>query len=166
MWLRSHIIMKRRSKRDVAGEYKALFEITDAMRTQLEEHGKEEGLDISALSESTLRRRITKDLRGGTISYETSLLSSGEDGKGDAGWGFKPWVKKEIWWIILGLSSVVGIILVMTVGEVLEAIIIYGLPLEVLIAMYVGSTNKSRVIIFFWLFMFLSVIPQIVIACL
>ena len=166
MWLRSHIIMKQRSRQDVAGEYKAVFELADAMRSQLEESGKEEGRDISALPEATLRRRLTKDLRGGQISYETSLLSTGEDGKGGDGWGFKAWVKKEKWWIAAGivcLGAMTGAAMSVYTTGPFSYIVLFGLPLEVFIAMYLGSTNRSRAVILFWLFLVLSVVPHIIV---
>ncbi|CAO2654126.1 Nn.00g108590.m01.CDS01 [Neocucurbitaria sp. VM-36] len=162
LWLRSHIIMKRRGRQAVAGEVKAVFELADAMQMQLEEHGIEEGFKISTLSESRLRRRITKDLRGGTISYKTSLLENGKNGEGDSGWGFKVWLKKEKWWLTGLLVSILVLLAAALTSPIRTSMVTYGLPLEVLISMYIGSTDRSRLIIFLWSFITLSVVPQII----
>jgi hypothetical protein len=53
----------------VAGEYKAVLELADAIRANLPEDVQ--GHDITTSTETNLRRRIKNDLRGGSISYET-----------------------------------------------------------------------------------------------
>ncbi|KAF1848597.1 uncharacterized protein K460DRAFT_334887 [Cucurbitaria berberidis CBS 394.84] len=170
IWLRSHIIMKKRGLQDVAGEFKAVFELADAMRSRLEEYGKEEGVDLSTLPEFKLRHRITKDLRGGAISYETSLLSTGEDGKGDSGWGFKLWVKREKWWLTTFLvffgAIMAGIYLRRGGGAIKPVFAFVHLwhPLEITIAMYIGSTHKSRGVILLWSFVVLTIVPLVIVS--
>ncbi|KAJ4375005.1 hypothetical protein N0V83_002084 [Neocucurbitaria cava] len=164
LWLRSHIIMKKRDRQDVAGETKAVFELADAMRLQLEEHGVEEGFKISTLPESRLRRRIAKDLRGGTISYKTSLLQSGKDGEGDSGWGFKAWVKREKYWLAAFFVAIAVMLGGVLSSTVYTATVTYGLPLEIIFTMYLGKMDNSRVVIFLWSFIILSVFPQIVVS--
>ncbi|RAR06361.1 hypothetical protein DDE82_003431 [Stemphylium lycopersici] len=97
MWLRSNSTMKRRGTTEVAGENKAVFELADAMRDQMGEKAKEEGDDVSAMTEANLRRRVKKDLRGGSIAYATPLLANGEPVED---WTLKSWFKRHKWSIV------------------------------------------------------------------
>jgi hypothetical protein len=73
--------MKRRSRTEVAGEYKAVFELADTLRTQIQAYEKEHGDDVPAVTEANLRRRVMTDLRGGSMFYSTPLLPNGKTGK-------------------------------------------------------------------------------------
>nr|GFD59915.1 hypothetical protein [Tanacetum cinerariifolium] len=77
MWVSAKLTMRQRGREDVSGEYRAVFELSDAMHEQLSPLQNEDAKDVREIDESTLRKRITKDLRGGTIAYETRLLSEG-----------------------------------------------------------------------------------------
>ncbi|CAN9482216.1 unnamed protein product [Alternaria alternata] len=94
MWLRASMMTKQRGrkKEDVAGEQKAVLELAAAMREQVKGPTNEEGDDVSTLMEAKLHRLITKDLRGGSISYKTPLLLSGESGDE---WNTKAWIKSH-----------------------------------------------------------------------
>ncbi|KAA8626528.1 hypothetical protein PtrV1_02208 [Pyrenophora tritici-repentis] len=78
MWRRSQSTVKRRARKEVAGENKAILELSYTMRRQLSEHTREEGEDDSTITESVLSDRIKKDLQGGSISYLTPLLPNGD----------------------------------------------------------------------------------------
>lgn len=164
MWLRSHIALKRGGRAAVAGEYKAVLELAEAIHAQLEDHNRESGHTSADLTESKLRRRI-KDLRGGTISYENAQSSTGDGRKGKFGWGFRAWVKKEKWWLCALLPILGGTIASLTTLQTMF-IIALGLPFELFIAMYIGSTNKSRGIIMLWSFLVLGALPQVIVAIL
>ncbi|KAF1834814.1 hypothetical protein BDW02DRAFT_597817 [Decorospora gaudefroyi] len=160
MWIRSHYVMNRRSSEEVAGINKAVFELADAMRSQLDLYAKEKGDDLSLFPESELRRRITKDLRGGSIAYDTPLLLDGEDGKAN----FKAFVmrQKQILVAFIVCIALSGTSIVWLSPIV---VILFPLPLEWAITIYMGTTRKSRIMLFFWSFVILSVIPQIIILC-
>lgn len=158
MWLHSHLLMKKRGRNLLAGEHKAVLELADAMRAQIEEHGQETLGHSATLTEFELRRRITKDLNGGAISYKTSVILDGHDGRGDFNWGFKSWLKKEMWWLIAFLLSLaaVGTAVAMYQQPIIFCICV--LPFEIKMAMYIGTSNKSRGILLFWSFMASSVV--------
>jgi hypothetical protein len=162
LWLRAHIVLKRRGTPDLVGEYKAVFELAYAMQAQLEDTTKEEGDDVSSLTEAQLRRRITKDLRGGSISYKSSLLleEDRDDLKADkTGWGFKAWWRQEKWCII-GMLVAMGSCIV---NATIAPYIVFGwiLPLVWVFAIFVSSSWKSRAVLLFWLLLILGAVPTL-----
>ena len=68
MYTTSKLTRLQRGRPDVAGEYKAVFELADAMHTQLTELTKEEGSsdDMRSITESTLRQRINPIFAAGS----------------------------------------------------------------------------------------------------
>jgi hypothetical protein len=179
MWLHSHIIMKRRGgPRDVAGEHKAVLELAHAM------HQQHVGLDLvkeekvgdaspttttastttaaaiaaTVVTEAQLRRRVAKELRGGSISYAAPLLTNGETAEDKT---IRAWVKRNKW----SIAGMLWCLVLTTVGGFFAyryIILLIPLPLELGVALYIGSTRKSRGVIFFWAFVLLSVLPQII----
>jgi hypothetical protein len=159
MWLRAQMIMKRRGRRneDVAGEHKAVLELAAAMRDQMNEDAKEEGGDVSAFTEAELRRRIRKDLRGGSISYTTPLLPNGESGQE---WTTKAWIKNYKLSIIATVTCVAAmVVIVALLGWTFMFFLV--LPFELIVTLCVGSTRKSRIVLFFWLSIVVGVPTQI-----
>jgi hypothetical protein len=161
MWLRAYTIMKRRGrgKEDVAGEHKAVFELAAAMREQMNNPAKEEGEDVSAFNEAKLRRRITKDLRGGTISYTTPLLPNGESGQR---WNTKTWIKNH------KLSIIATVACIAATGFSVAylpptTMFLLPLPAESMLALYIGSTRNSRVVLFAWIYLIITIPTQLVV---
>lgn len=163
LYIRSHIAMlKRNMHTPIAGEYQAVFQLTDAMVSQLEHEPESvEKTDRGVVSEEELRRRISGDLKGGAISYKDSLLHEG-DARGEGkGWRTRDWIKKEVWWLILLLGAVVVCFLTPWYFE--NVVATYMLPLQVLFAMYVGQSGKSRIVLLAWMVVGLSVVPTAVV---
>ncbi|KAF1843327.1 uncharacterized protein K460DRAFT_253464, partial [Cucurbitaria berberidis CBS 394.84] len=73
--LRSHIIMNRRERNDVAGEYKTVLELAHAMQTQLAKSNSrtEDIKDFLTMTEKDLHHYFIAGLHGGTISYQAPL---------------------------------------------------------------------------------------------
>jgi hypothetical protein len=161
MWLRSHSVMKRRGRTELAGEYKAVFELADTMRAQVQAYEKEHVDDVPAVTEANLRRRVMTDLRGGSMSYLTPLLPNGKDGQGDPGWSFMAWMKKNKI-SIFALTVCFGLALF---GPSLMVrfftMLLAPLPLECFICLYIGTSRRSRTVLFLWLYVVVSVVPQI-----
>ena len=166
MYTSSKLTRLQRGREDVAGEYKAVFELSDAMHTQLSQLGSEEAKDVRQITESDLRQRIAKDLCGGTIAYDTALLSKGDDGTGDIDWTLKGWAKREIWWLIaLAVSVIVdGVVVYQFMIDGLRSDLWFflALPLALGFAVYVGLTQKSRVMVLLWACLVVCVLPAIV----
>ncbi len=166
MYLSSKLTRLRRGSKDVAGEYKAVFELSDAMHTQLTQFEKEEANDFRDITESELRRRITKDLHGGSIAYNTALLHADPDGIKSDEWTLVAWMRREMWWMFtLAVSVVVD-------GFIIRRFLIDGLrgdlwlfpalPLAIVFSMVVGLTYKSRLMVLLWAVLVLCVLPAIV----
>jgi len=161
MWLRAYKIMKKRGrgKEDVAGEHKAVFELAAAMREQISEPAKEEGDDVSAFTEANLRRRIMKDLRGGSISYTTPLPPNGETGEE---WNAIPWTKSHK----LSIIAMVTCILAMALSAAYlprTTMLLLPLPGVLALALYIGSTRKSRIILFVYIYLIVTIPTQLVV---
>ncbi|KAL1794359.1 hypothetical protein ACET3X_007780 [Alternaria dauci] len=160
MWIRAQMVMKKRGrgKEEVAGEHKAVFELAAVMREQINELTKEEGEDVSALTEANLRRRITKDLRGGSISYTTPILPNGESGEK---WNAKAWIKSHKLTIIAMVLCVVAMTIDAAINIPRGAVIPVPLPLELVAALYLGSTRASRIVLFVWIVIVVTLPTQL-----
>lgn len=165
MYTTSKFTRLQRGREDVAGEYKAVFELADAMREQLVQREAENAKDVHHITESVLRKRITKDLRGGTIAYDATLTHKTNETTAKD-WAFKAWVKREVWWLLaLAVSLVVD-------GCLINASVRYGLradvwgfialPLTIGFAMYVGLSHRSRGMVLFWAILVMCVLPAII----
>jgi hypothetical protein len=168
MYTTSKFTRLQRGRPDVAGEYKAVFELADAMHTQLIQLTKEEGTsdDVRSITESTLRQRIKSDLRGGTIAYDTNILLDKADQPGDANnWTFKAWVMREMWWLLALAVAVavdgVAISLLVRNNMTSNVWIFPALPLAIGFAMFVGSTHASRVMVLTWVVLLVCAPPAI-----
>ncbi|USP75159.1 uncharacterized protein yc1106_02433 [Curvularia clavata] len=176
MWLRSHSVMKRRGRTDIAGEHKAVLELAQAMQQQhaglaspIKEQDEQEEKDGASttttavaipVTEASLRHRVTKELRGGSIAYTAPLLANGEIADD---WTLWAWVKAHKWSIAGMVPScflpfLSGLFLSQSIA------VFVALPIELAAALYIGSTRASRVVIFFWGFILCSIVPQIILS--
>ncbi|KAF2621982.1 hypothetical protein BU25DRAFT_219774 [Macroventuria anomochaeta] len=166
MYTSSKFTMKQRGREDVAGEYKAVFELSGAMHLQLAQIENEEAKDVQQITESNLRQRITKDLRGGTIAYDTALLPERNSGAEGIYWTLKAWTRREMWWLIATAVSIIvdGFVVKSFIKDKPRNDLLFflALPLALGFAMYVGSTHKSRVMVLFWAVLVVCVLPAIV----
>ncbi|KAF2823797.1 hypothetical protein CC86DRAFT_297584 [Ophiobolus disseminans] len=158
LWTHTHFIMKRRGHSDVAGEYEAIIELAHAMGSQI---GRAESVEVLSLTEAGLRRRIRGQLDGGRIGYEYKCTAEEEMGaNGDA--CLSRWIRKEIWWLVfIFLSTSVMFLIPLLMNGVL-AWVPAGLLITLLLTLCIGTTGRSRGVMFFWLFMFLCILPLIV----
>ncbi|KAI8930856.1 hypothetical protein NX059_011873 [Plenodomus lindquistii] len=77
--IQSHYTLLHRGKTDVAGTYKAILELADAMTTHLLQTGSPSPKHILALSETELCARFDKDARGGAIAYQNVRVLHGDE---------------------------------------------------------------------------------------
>lgn len=165
LYIRSHISMlKRGNTTPVAGEYQAVFQLADAMNTQLDQDTnteKSEKSDVNTLTEAQLRHRIVKDLKGGAISYKDSLLDNSDARSETRAWRSRDWFKNEMWWLSLLVAAVVCCLLTAWFYPYLVAA--YLLPLQVVFAMYVGQSGRSRIVLLVGQVVVLSVVPTAVV---
>lgn len=163
MWLYSHATLRNRGRTDVAGEYKAILELANEIRKQLDFSRSKDSNDAVDMKESELYRRIAKDLRGGATRYNALSLPY-QGNQGEASWIDDPvsYVEAEILWLIaLAISALISIIagvfdfLPMGIGLV-------GLTLALMVTLSVGTDRSSKSFILFWSFWALVVIPEVV----
>jgi hypothetical protein len=162
MWLQSRLTMKNRGRTGVAGEYKAVLELADALNTQLLQARDIDTMDIFTLPESNLRHRITKDLRGGLMIYEMPRFTIGNMGECDARNGFRSLLKKEACWIILILMSLVPGFLVFILNHYMQSWVFFAFSATLVLTVCIGSSGKSRAVLFLWLFILLCFIPLLI----
>jgi hypothetical protein len=165
MSVNADMTMKRRCRNQVAGEYKAVLELSSAMQSQLRATSSSNSYsetDTADIAESELRRRIIQDLRGGAISYKAPLLSSEESDCDKVGWEY---VKIEIWWLVvlvvfLAASIALGVVVA---GFLQLFIFVLGTLNSLIMAISVGSTHGSKGIVMWWCFWALVVLPQVIV---
>ena len=152
-------MIRRRYKDPIVGNHRAVFQLADAMGSQLSQDRDDKGeeSDIKLLSEAQLNERIEKDLKGGSISYEHALRDAGRMESEASTW--EQFLETEIWWIILLAIAVTGCFL--TVNYAPYLIVSYLAPTQIVFARYVGRSTRTRIVLLFWQLLVLGGIPTI-----
>jgi hypothetical protein len=167
----AYATMQRRHRphSSVAGEWKSILELSDAMYGCLEplktEEGSVNGREGTAreVDEDVIERRIKGELKGGAIAYECPVLPEGEEP-----WTVRAWVRREIVWLcgVLGALAMQIYVIVKLVGDPhsrTDLIFFLPLPLALGFAMYVGSTQGSRLMVLLWAVVVVCAVPAVVI---
>jgi uncharacterized protein (DUF2062 family) len=161
MWLSADETMTRRCRNQVAGEYTAVLELANAMQSQLRAISNSSSeTDTANMAESELRHRIVQDLRGGAISYKAPLLSSEGSNRSKVGWEY---VKVNIWWLVALVMSAAASMTMGVFGGFPSLIFLLGISVALIVAISVGSTHGSKLIIMWWCFWALVVLPQVIV---
>jgi hypothetical protein len=163
MYLRARIRMHRDNIPGAVGEYKAVFELASIMHTELDDVEKDEGGDASKLSETQLRRRITKDLNGGSISYRSSLLvdkdsSARKAPNAPSVWNFRRWFAKERWWIGGITLAICGVPATLWTRIGVYFPLGWLFPVLFVFSMYVGRGDGSRGVLLGWQTVFWTIV--------
>lgn len=137
MWMKARLIMRTRGCYDVPRGFKGVLELAKAIRKELQEQN-----DPDDLSYDQLAKEIHKRLKGGNIELENVDSSATHSIWQD----FLAWCKDEKWWagaIVVMLGPCIGLALqANSFGWWLMVPI-----LAVTIALVVGRSNRSRVIL-------------------
>ncbi|KAK1673443.1 hypothetical protein BDP55DRAFT_695443 [Colletotrichum godetiae] len=138
MWLKARLTMRMRRRYDVPRGYKGVLELSHAIHKELQETEPDE------LSHDQLSEEIKKSLKGGRIQLELAD-SPATYGFWRANW---VWLKEERWWIgpvlLMMVTSAPLIVINNSFGWWLLVPII-----ALLLALMVGRSKKSRIIIAF-----------------
>lgn len=160
MWLRSTSVMAKRGRNDVAGEWKAVLELASAIHAGLDGLDSD-NLKAMTIEESRLRKRIKDDLRSGSIAYSTLLLPNDKNGKGDSAYGLASWLRQELWWLLAFIAFIVTAIIIGFWHAYPIFIFVVGIPLAMVVPMTIGSSGKSRAILFMWDLLMLCIVPEV-----
>lgn len=142
----------------MAGEYKAVLELAHAMGSQLRRAG---AADIKGLAESDFRRRIRYQIDGGRIGYEYRCNTEEEIGR-DADACLSSWIRKEMWWLIFIFATLPGIFFLSLMMNGRMVWVLVGLLVTLILTICIGTTRRSRGVLFFWIFLVSCVMPLLV----
>lgn len=167
MWTHSHLTMRSRGRTEVAGEYTTVLELADSMHTQLHQYGvfdktnPQEGTkSILWLTESTLCRRVTDDLHGGSITYRMPLLPTDANGRRGGCNGLRDLLKRDGWWTALVVISLLASLSLLSTFSTsfLGLVIIWVLvtfPATMLLTVCLGLPGRAGALYCFGLCCFL-----------
>lgn len=153
---RTQMIMQKRGREDIAGEYKAILEVAAAIHKQTQIFPD----DLSTVTERHLQTKIKKELGGGEIAYESPTIVVAESRNELKFW--KAWAIRERWWITAFVSSII-MVAALPYAWVESVYFLPGLSAALFLAIYVGTVTKSRVLILLVLFIILGLLPLFVV---
>lgn len=172
MYLRSYFTMQKQGHEVVVGENQAVLQLASTMQSQLSLQLERTGSNgVAFFTEQQIRRRITRDLNGGSISLQTSsILGVGLDidindsiDTRHIPSQFRTWLRTEMWWLISVVLAFAGVCSSVVITRLYLLTLL--LPIEVPFAMYVSQSRKSRWMLLFylfWLFCLRGVVPAFV----
>ena len=163
MWLNATIAASKKEKQCIAGEWKAVLELADAMREQLDQYDTDD-LKAMDITEVCIQKRIRYDINGGSIGYQKpngSVINPFSQQMERH--GVIIWLKQRLWWLLfLGVSlGAMGFVGSYALGQFY---FVMGFPPATIIAMVIGSSNFSRAILFMYslpLFCLITGIPPL-----
>jgi hypothetical protein len=162
MYLRAYIITTKRGRSEVIGAYKAILELADTIKTEIEQKSDmDETCDLNIMTEKQLRRCITKDLHGGSISFKTHGLLDGEVPQKKDAWRFRTLLKNNFWCLIVIIP--IGLALIVAARSIPEVRVLVAIPFLAIFVIYVGKSRKSTAVLF-WSPMLLILVGQLIIA--
>ncbi|KAH7138705.1 hypothetical protein B0J11DRAFT_23162 [Dendryphion nanum] len=119
----------------------------------------------TTMTSSELRRRIKKDLRGGSISRQSIVqgvnIDSLEPTEQTQNRTFWQWLKQHKWWLLLLTTSMCISVATTIIMEAPFLMVFFGITVIVVPVICIGSTSESRAILFFWGFILFGVFPQL-----
>ncbi|KAF2641832.1 hypothetical protein P280DRAFT_541295 [Massarina eburnea CBS 473.64] len=135
LYLKEQDILRQRKLINISGEYKAVLELAEAMNDGFKGLRRE---NTNKLQETELRHGIHKELNGGSISYQAPLLT----------YDHSTWFEHEKWWLLITLLAVL-LTATAWLYTYVACVIFYGLAFGCMLAMSIGKTFKSRILILF-----------------
>ncbi|KAF2434612.1 hypothetical protein EJ08DRAFT_627574 [Tothia fuscella] len=152
LWLKAHLALRAKGDTGVAGEYKAIIELSEAMTISLRSYREKP----ETLHEKQIRKIIRKDLSGGTMMYHAPLRTEPY-----SFWaGFKRWGKRDKWWILA--LAINALVLSLAAGYYQFGLAVFSaFPFSgMVLARWIGQTWRSRtLIIVFHLFLGVIIAP-------
>jgi hypothetical protein len=133
MWIKAKKQLPLGVKPEIPRGWRCVLELAETMEAEL----KTIGIDRSALTDRQLKKKIAKQLEGGSVALQ--IVSSNQK-RPTLGERFKRWFKKERWWL--------GGLFIFYSASTLAVLSVYffasfsfpAAPLTV----YIGRTKRSR----------------------
>jgi hypothetical protein len=145
IWLESYLALQYFGHENIGGEYKAILKIAALLRDDLVENDK----DLDKFTENEIKRHLHYTMAGGSIDHQTTNNSSEfslrrlivERLKGE-----------DKWWIIVLICLFIAIPIVMFTAVrlwpmIIAVIILSCVAVGIAFALYIGHTNRSRLLI-------------------
>ncbi|OAG01816.1 uncharacterized protein CC84DRAFT_1167962 [Paraphaeosphaeria sporulosa] len=153
MWLKTHKLRSAQDQHEIAGEYKAILQLASAIHDNFQSCPEGGDTNPNRLTESDLKNRINKVLKGGVIMYQKPP----DVGQVNFWEVFRQWLAREKWWIPVCLV----VLTFMGTGFMLEMtfwIWSFGPGVGIIWAMSFCSTLGSRLLmVVLWSLLFLVV---------
>lgn len=163
MWLCSQVSLKRHGFNQVSGDIKAVFELAERMQDQLDLVVPTKSV-YQHTTDAQLRRRIDKELQGGSISYASQLtLEDGGEPKATATMLTLFPRLNNLWMVAFLLVfvtslSILQFYLITHKVVMMQTMALMLLSIYLLLVVSIGSTNRSRVVLFVCLGSILTVL--------
>jgi hypothetical protein len=161
LYISAHVTMLRNGHvAQAPGDFQADVQLVRAIETQTCETSEMlEEKELTGLSAEELKKRIDKDLNGGSISNKDSLLNASDANAEGPTWQLRKWMQAEALWLLILTTAVVGCLL--AIWQRPSFVVAHFAPLLVIFTMYVGQSWKSRVVLLVWsvLVVFIVSIP-------
>jgi hypothetical protein len=147
----------------VPSGYRAICDVA----SELEDGFASSDKDLERISETDIKKYLMNDLKGGKIDY-LHLAQAGRYSKKNS---FKRWWKLSDKWfvlmIVIGLAMLIGFSLgVSTVyTTIVFGVMLFGIALSSGLALSIGSTYRSKFLIFiFWVIVPVLIVMSIIAA--
>jgi len=154
MYISAQITLRTSGYAAAVGEYTAVFALASAVTSQLNtESDKEKPSTVHLLSESVIRRRVARELNGGSILLEKQsraevVLDGRIDDAYHAASSLGALLRLEIWWLVVFTILFLGVLVV--VGFSRRAYWALLVPVEIVFVLFVGRSKGSRGVLGFW----------------
>ncbi|QDS77353.1 hypothetical protein FKW77_005407 [Venturia effusa] len=142
MWLKARLAMRHHDDMEIVGEYKAAIILASAMNNDFDKHGK----NPSVLRERQIKSVIKKELKGGTMMYQSPLREQRLKFRER----FRRWLIKDKWWILAFTISLVCLLVPIHFGtweafifQIFSSYIVAG----IIAARTIGRTYRSRALL-------------------
>ncbi|PVI05304.1 hypothetical protein DM02DRAFT_668505 [Periconia macrospinosa] len=167
-WFYAKIVLTKHEFVHISGEVRAVFELAESMQDQLGS-ALSTGLSQRHTSETELSHRINKQLQGGSISYTSPLWRSSTDeeiekiSKAASLFPriYNAWTGVFVVVFVTGLMLFELSLITRQRQLVFPTMLILGGAISLLLAVTMGSTNRSRSVLF--ISMLLLFIPLVLI---
>lgn len=138
IWFRTTRLFSLINEPKVPYGWRAATDLVGSLETDL----AKEGIDIFGLTDRQLKKKVAKDLNGGSMMLRSPLQ---QDLKYKYWSAFKSWIKKERWWILAFCLSGVPIAVAVIRYDTISTMATTAFTSSLYLGGKLGHSTKSRV---------------------